>query len=369
MPRITVVLPVYNHEAWVEEALQSLFAQDYRDFGIVAVDDGSSDASLEVLARHQSRIKVIANSHQGPAGARNRALEATDSEFVAFMDADDVCEPRRFACEMRKLENEEIGLVASTLSFIDVLGWPIPGIWNSPPHARNCYWGSLLERNWIGTPSVMIRRSVLNSTGLFDERFTHAEDYDLWLRIGRSHSIGYIDAPLIQCRRHARNTSINIDSHQRFEQQALQKVNAGEAREAFNRLYEAQQERDEAWVGFLLRSGSAKFLEEAHSALARSSRSSTLRFALAVFHYDSGDYEKARATFLGIKEQDAATIHNVGVVSAVCGDFTDAKMRLGHALSLRPGYHDARYNLDALNKGRKLRLTRRPLRTNLVPVR
>ncbi len=79
MPRITVVLPVFNHERYVMETLQSLFAQTYSNFEIVAVDDGSTDASLEILNRYRSQITIIEGSHRGPAAARNRAIETADS--------------------------------------------------------------------------------------------------------------------------------------------------------------------------------------------------------------------------------------------------------------------------------------------------
>jgi tetratricopeptide (TPR) repeat protein len=284
------------------------------------------------------------------------------------MDADDLCESRRLELQVRKLENEKLDFVASALSFIDGQGRPLPGLWTCPPHAHLDYWASLIERNWIGTPSVMLRRSILSSTGMFDEKFTHAEDYDLWLRVARSHSIGFIEVPLIRCRRHATNTSRNIESHKYFEQEALQKVDASEAYEAFARLYLTEQERDAAWIGFLLRSANPRLVDEAHRALARNPGSSMVRFALGVFYYDSGDYERSRATFLGIPEQDAASIHNAGVASALCGDFAFARLKLTAALRARPEYYDARYNLDALKSGNPLRLTRRPLRTNLVPM-
>lgn len=368
MPRVTVVLPVYNHQNYVEAALRSVFAQDYPDFQIVAVDDGSTDSSLDVLDRHASRVNIIRSVHRGPAAARNRALAATDSEFVAFMDADDLCAPGRLRLGVEKLESENLDLISSALSFIDSSGQSVPGAWTCPPNARNDYWGALLERNWIGTPSVMLRRRVLDSLGLFDETFTHAEDYDLWLRIGRSHAIGYLETPLIQCRRHSANTSINIASHQHFERMALQKVEPSEAWKAFDRLHPAAADRDEAWIWFLLRSGSAAFVEELRLALARNPLSRTLRFALGVFQYDSGLYEESRQTFQGMKDLDAACLHNAGVLSAQCGDFHAAASYLRDALRLLPGYHDAQYNLAALDEQRDLRLTRRPFRENPVPM-
>ena len=368
MPKITVVIPNYNHGRYIGETIDHIVRQTFQDWELVVVDDGSTDDSRDVLRRYERQLKVIRTEHKGPAAARNCAIEATDSEYIAFMDADDLCEARRFELQSGMLEDRNVDLVTSALSFIDESGWPIPGLWTCPPNARNDYWASLLERNWIGTPSVILRRSVLEKTGLFDPEFTHAEDYDLWLRVGRSHAIGHIEAPLIQCRRHETNTSIDIDSHQRFERKALQKIDRDSARTAFGRLYPGRQECDAAWIWFLLRKGDPAFVEEAHSALARNPHSFPVRFALGVFHYDSGHYEKARATFLGLKEDDAASTHNIGVISALCGDLDEARMRLTAALRLRPEYHDARYNLEALSQGRRLRLTRRPLRANLVPM-
>lgn len=368
MPRISVVIPNYNHAAYIRETLDHGLRQTFQDWELVVVDDGSTDASLEVLSEYQSCVTVLRSAHKGPAAARNIGIAATDSEYIAFMDADDLCQPQRLEVQIGKLENERLDLVASALSFIDAQGRAIPGLWKCPAHASRDYWASLVERNWIGTPSVMLRRSILSSTGVFDEEFTHAEDYDLWLRVGPSHAIGFIEAPLIQCRRHTANTSMDTESHKSFERRALRKVDPAEAYEAFARLYPEEQERDEAWIGFLLRSSSPRFLTEAHRAFGRNPKSSSVRFALGVFHYDSGDYEKARATFLGIPKQDAASINNAGVTSALCGDFVFAKLKLQDALRVRPEYYDARHNLEALNSGEQLRLTRRPLRTNLVPM-
>ena len=202
MPRISVVIPNYNHAAYIVETLDHIVRQTLRDWELVVIDDGSTDASLEILSRYQSRLRVLRSEHRGPAAARNIGIAATDAEYIAFIDADDLCEPRRFELQIHKLQNENLDLVASALSFIDAQGWPIPGLWTCPPHARRDYWASLVERNWIGTPSVMLRRSVLSSTGVFDEEFTHAEDYDLWLRVGRSYSIGILNGE--RCRRSIR---------------------------------------------------------------------------------------------------------------------------------------------------------------------
>jgi glycosyltransferase involved in cell wall biosynthesis len=366
MSRVSVVLPVYNHEHYLEHALRSLFAQTHSDFEIIAVDDGSTDASLEILNRHAARLTVIESCHEGPAAARNRAIEAADSEFIAFMDADDLCSPERLEWSLTKLENERLDLVASASSFIDAKGEPLPGSWTCPSHAKSNYWGSLLERNWIATPSVMVRSDVLRGAGLFDERFTRAEDYDLWLRIGRGASVGYLDSPLVQCRRYAATTSMNIDSHQYFERMALQKVDRMEAWNAFNKLYRSAPKATEAWIWFLLRSGDPAFVEESAFAIAQHPQSHAVRFALGVFAWDTGRYDKAVVTFQQLKDHDAASLHNFAVSLARCGDRRAALFHLEAAITLRPDYHDARYNLAALRAGREPLLTRRPFREDLV---
>jgi glycosyltransferase involved in cell wall biosynthesis len=368
MPLVTVVFPVYNHERYIEQALRSIFAQDFGDYEIVAIDDGSTDASPAMLGRYSSRIRVIQGKHGGPAAARNQGLAATDSEYVAFMDADDTCSPERLRIQLETLESENLDLVAAALSFIDAGGNPLPGAWTCPSHAANDYWGSLLERNWIGTPSVMLRRKILDCTGLFDESFTHSEDYDLWLRVARSHSIGYIDRPLIQCRRHSANTSLNLASHRRFERLALQKVDPTEAWNAFTRLYPGQENCDQAWIWFLLRSGNPSFAEVANDALARHPGSDSIRFALGVFQYDAGHYEQALSTFRAMPSANAAGLNNIGVLTALCGDTESALSHFQTALRLCPEYQDARANLAAVPAGTALRLTRRPFRASLVPL-
>jgi glycosyltransferase involved in cell wall biosynthesis len=367
MARVAVVLPVYNHERYLQQTLESIYSQDYSDYQIVAIDDGSADSSLKILNKNHARITLIeAGGHRGAAAARNTAIRAVDSEFVAFIDADDVWTPERLRQSVERFQNGNVDLVASALSFIDTNGKELPGIWACPPDAANDYWGALLDRNWIGTPSVTVRRKTLDEVGCFDETFTHSEDYDLWLRAGQDHAIDYIHTPLVQCRRHSSNTSLNITLHHKFERTALQKVDPARAHAAFYRLYAASDRRAEAWIWFLLRSASSGFPEEIHSALESHPESPSLRFALGIFQADKGDYEKALTTFRELKDRDAASLHNLAVLLALCGNSTAALPYLHLSLRFRPDYYDARYNIAAIREGRELRLTRRPFRQQVI---
>jgi glycosyltransferase involved in cell wall biosynthesis len=367
MPRVTVVLPCYNHVQFVDETVRSLLAQSYRDFEIIAVDDGSTDGSLEALQRLEPNLHVMRQEHAGPAAARNRAIEFSDSEFIAFMDADDLCSPERLAVQIASLDKDRLDLVASELTFIDSNGNTLEGRWVCPPHACNDYWGSLLERNWAGTPSVTVRRSAIVSIGGFDEEFTHAEDYDLWLRTARLFRVGYVFSQLIRVRRHGHNLSRNIGAHQQFERRALRKVNPIEASAAFGRLYPDPQRQTEAWVWFLLRSGNEMFEQECHRAISQYPDSTSVEFAMGVFLYDLGAYDSSYDLFRKIKDEDVAGLNNFAVVSALRGDEEAAYSALRTAVAQRPGYHDAFLNLAALSSDSPLGITRRPLRSHLVP--
>jgi glycosyltransferase involved in cell wall biosynthesis len=366
MARVTVVLPVYNHERYLQEALDSIYSQDYSDYQIVAINDGSSDSSLRILHENHARIALIEAGHRGAAAARNTAIRGADSEFVAFLDADDLWTPGRLRESVDMFQNGKVDLVASALTFIDANGKELPGIWACPPEAVNDYWGALLERNWIGTPSVTVRRKALDEVGCFDKAFTHAEDYDLWLRVGQEHAIDYIPTSLVRCRRHSSNTSLNIVAHQKFERIALQKVDPAMAQAAFHRLYASSDRREEAWIWFLLRSANPAFPEEIQGALASHPESHSLRFALGIYQADNGEYEKALTTFRELKDRDAASLHNLAVLLALCGNSRAALSYLHLALRSRPDYHDAQYNVAAIREGRQLRLTRRPFRQQVI---
>src|SRR5262245_41476463 len=135
MPRISVVVPNYNHAAYIGETLDHVVRQTFQDWELVVVDDGSTDASLQVLNEYQSCVRVLRSAHKGPAAARNLGIAATDAEYIAFMDADDLCQPQRLEVQIEKIQSERLDLVASALSFIDAQGRTIPGLWTCPAHA------------------------------------------------------------------------------------------------------------------------------------------------------------------------------------------------------------------------------------------
>ena len=93
MPRVDVIIPVYNSVETVAESVESALGQTFTDFEVIVVDDGSTDASAEVLSRYGARIKVLAQPNRGLSAARNAGVRLGTAEYVAFLDADDIWEP------------------------------------------------------------------------------------------------------------------------------------------------------------------------------------------------------------------------------------------------------------------------------------
>ncbi len=210
-PLVSVVMSVFDGEAWLAESVESILAQTERDLELVVVDDGSTDGSGEILAelaRRDPRIRLFRNeANQGQAAALNRGLEASGGRYVARMDADDVAEPERLAAQIAWLERRpEVGLLGTAVRRIDDEGRP-GALRRRPASDLEIRWACLLESPFMH-PTVMLRRAVLEEYGLrYDERLRTAQDYDLWVRLLRRTRAANLPEPLVRYRRPARRSS------------------------------------------------------------------------------------------------------------------------------------------------------------------
>lgn len=204
MPRVTVVIPTYNSEAYLAETLDSVRAQNFADFEVIVVDDGSSDGTLREAARFADALalRVISQANAGPSAARNTGIRAAQGRYCAFVDADDLMMPGRLAEQAAFLDADpQLGLVHTDLMTFDGGGV----IHRTRRAFSNPAGGRILERllldNFITTSTVMAPTQRLIEAGLFDERRRISEDFDLWLRIAERWPVGYIEHPLVKYRR------------------------------------------------------------------------------------------------------------------------------------------------------------------------
>lgn len=206
-PLVTVLLPVYNSAPFLKETLDSIFAQSWEHFELLAIDDASTDGSLDILRSiTDPRLRLVAHgSNQGLIASLNEGLSLARGRYVARMDGDDLMHPERLAQQVEHLEQHpELALVASFVEYINTDG-EVTGTWSvdraTPDEASVA--AMLPRTNCLAHPTVMLRREALGDLR-YDPRQQGAEDWDLWLRMrSRGLRLGKLPEALLQYRQHA----------------------------------------------------------------------------------------------------------------------------------------------------------------------
>jgi len=202
---VSVVIPMYNAEKYIEAALQSVFEQSYQNVEIVIVDDGSKDGSVELVnSLGKSNINLIQQENSGPATARNRGVQEAQGKWIAFLDADDLWLEGKLTAQLAGLQGKRWGYCDSVF-----MGGVNDGKRDSELNAK--MQGNVLEHltcsNFIGTSGVLIEREVFLESGGFDGELRSIQDWDLWLRIASKQEVSYVNEPLVRYRVHSESTS------------------------------------------------------------------------------------------------------------------------------------------------------------------
>ncbi len=194
--RISVVIPSFNRAAPLQRALQSVVEQRSPVDEIIVVDDGSTDGSAERITRRFSGIRLIRQPNLGVSAARNRGIAAARHEWIALLDSDDSWQ----ADKTERLRATALSRPGYELYHSDEI-WVRRGQRVNPMHKHRKSGGWIfrdcLPRCVISPSAAVIRKSTLESLGLFDEALPACEDYDLWLRLCHRYPVCYIDRPLI----------------------------------------------------------------------------------------------------------------------------------------------------------------------------
>lgn len=211
MTRVSVVMPVRNGERFLREALDSTLAQTLPDFELIAVDDGSTDATPEILAEVAGRDPRLRVHRQEPGGltvALNAGCALARAALVARMDADDVMLPDRLERQVQCLDrHSEVALLGGGIVLVDEAGREID---REPGRARLDF----LVRNELTHATVMMRADAFRALGGY--RLDQSEDYDLWLRFDERYGVATVAEPVIRYRLHPGQFSVTA-----LERQAL----------------------------------------------------------------------------------------------------------------------------------------------------
>lgn len=200
---VSVVIPAYNAEAYIREALESVLSQTYTDYEIIVVDDGSTDRTLERVRAYGTRIVLLTQDHKGPAAARNRALQAAKGPLIAFLDADDVWLPEKLQLQVGFAEaHPEYGIVTCDLAFWDGSKVIMPAAKQKLYRITNGFVADeLLFQNWVSTSCALVRRECFEKVGYFDEEpGLYGEDWLMWVQIAAHYPVYFMEDELVRVR-------------------------------------------------------------------------------------------------------------------------------------------------------------------------
>lgn len=218
-PRVSVVMPSYQHGDFIGDAVASVLAQTFSDLELIVVDDGSKDSSRTVISSiEDGRLRpVFLTENQGACEAMNIGIRRASGEFIAVCNSDDMWEPHKLCMQVQFLnEHPDVSAVFSDVRWLDQSGADIPSedlpnfssVFSQKNRSRFAWQRSLVERgNCLCHPSVLIRKSVYDSVGLYNNYLRQLPDYDMWLRVVQKFEIHVMAERLVRFRIHTGNTS------------------------------------------------------------------------------------------------------------------------------------------------------------------
>jgi len=197
MAAVSIIIPVFNRALKVSRAISSVLYQTFTDYEIIVVDDGSTDGTREALRQFGNKISFIRHqSNLGVSAARNTGIKGSDAPLVAFLDSDDYWLPEKLGAQISFFKSHPEAMISQTEEI-----WIRNGRYANPKTRHLKPSGDVFEPSLklclISPSAVMLRRSLLEEIGLFDEDLPVCEDYDLWLRIGCRYPVHLINEKLI----------------------------------------------------------------------------------------------------------------------------------------------------------------------------
>jgi len=205
VPLVSVLLPVYNGEPYLAAALESILRQDYKRLDVIAIDDGSTDRSLDILQRYQKaddRLRIVSRENRGLIATLNEGMTMAKGELIARMDADDIAYPTRFSRQIALFQERPRLAISGTgvdrlIGNRVVRGTPNPIHQSADWHALSMFYTVFMHS------TVMYNRNIIPADMLiYDATYVHAEDFDLFRRITREFPAAMIDESLVAYRVH-----------------------------------------------------------------------------------------------------------------------------------------------------------------------
>lgn len=222
MPTVSIIIPTFNRAGMLKQAVESVLAQDFKDFELIVVDDGSTDNTLATL-RSYPIVSVVQQPHSGVSAARNTGIKTAAGSFIAFLDSDDLWLSQKLSVQTAFFRKHPDSLICQTEEI-----WIRNGKRVNAKKRHKKRSGIIFEHAvalcLVSPSAVMMRKDLFDVVGLFDESLPACEDYDLWLRIGCRFPIHLIDRPLVVKRGGHKDQLSQSPGLDRFRIQALKNI-------------------------------------------------------------------------------------------------------------------------------------------------
>lgn len=222
MIKVSVIMPVFNAEKYLEDAIKSVLSQTYKNIELVIVNDGSIDNTESIVQKYldNKNIVYIKQDNRGLPSARNTGIKNSTGELIAFLDSDDLWYPNKVEEQVKYFEkHKDVYLIHTAFNMLIgdkiyprplKLRLPILNMFYSL-HVQGHVYDRIILNNFIGVLTVMIKREAINEVGYFDETMWTGEDWDLWIRVSKKYKIGFINKPLAVYRYNIDGMSKNIE--------------------------------------------------------------------------------------------------------------------------------------------------------------
>ena len=257
LPRVSIILPVYNGQKYIQSSINSLLAQTYADFELIVINDGSTDNTEEIIKKiRDPRLKIISRPNKGLVKTLNEGIRRAKGEFIARQDADDLSLPTRLEKQISFLDSHhKIGLVGSNYTIIDEEDTELVAtdIFTHPDDLSVAE----IVSNQFGHGSVVMRSSIVRKAKGYNAAVGHVEDYDLFVRMSRLSKIANLPEALYRWRRNPVGISLSNDT--------LQQEQAFAVRDRYFKKYllnATNKSLFNSWHPMSLRSGPRAYCEK-----------------------------------------------------------------------------------------------------------
>lgn len=209
MPKVSVIIPTYNREEFISETIQSVLDQTFKDFEVIVVDDGSTDNTKRELEKFGSRIKVIEQKNSERAASRNNGIKDSTGKYIAFLDSDDLWIKNKLEKQVEILDRNHSVLVYGQCLRTNENGQKVKVAKRQKEGFSGGVFEKLLIRNFIPSPTPLIKREYFEKTSGFETKYIPYEDWEYWIRYSLFGKFYFVNEPLAYYRIHSQQSVKN----------------------------------------------------------------------------------------------------------------------------------------------------------------